>query len=184
MAPDRIMKGKQPRYLRQPGRFDPVRIRTEASPFGRHIRLLLKPGETLYNAIVKPLADIEVRDASMTILGGWFQNLFYCVAPPDPEGHTVIAYSVPRCAGLTYMVFGNATLGRAMEGAPLVHCHAVVKTENNEVTGGHIVTDKSIVGPKPISVLVTSLEGFELHQAFDEETGIPLFEPVGVESHE
>jgi hypothetical protein len=31
---------------------------------------------------------------------------------------------------------------------------------------------------------VTSLEGLELCQALDEETGIPLFQPVEASSHE
>ncbi len=184
MAPDTVMKGKQPRYLRQPGRFNPVRIKSVASPFGRHIRLLLQPGLSLYDAIVKPLASLNIRDASTTILGGAFENLDYCVAIPDPAKRTVIAYSNPRHAGHAYMVFGNATLGRSIEGKPLVHCHAVVRTEYGEVMGGHVVTESAIVGPKPISVLVTSLEGLELCQALDEETGIPLFQPVEASSHE
>lgn len=184
MAPDSVMKGKQPRYLRQPGRFNPVRIQSVGSPFGRHVRLLLKPGESLYDAVVKPLAALEIRDASTTILGGAFEDLSYCVAIPDPAKRTVITYSKPRHAGRAYMIFGNATLGRSIEGKPLVHCHAVVRTERGEVMGGHIVTESAIVGPKPISVLVTSLEGLELRQAFDDETGIPLFQPVEAGSHE
>jgi predicted DNA-binding protein with PD1-like motif len=178
MAVEKVLKGKQPRFLRHPGRFNPVRIKSMASPYGRHVWLLLKPGETLYDAIVEPLGALKIRDASTTILGGWFKELYYCVAPPDPERRTVIAYSEPRYAGLTYMVFGNATLGRSINGTPLVHCHAVVKTESGEVMGGHIVTDKTLVGQKPISVLVTSLEGLELHQTLDEETCVPLFQPV------
>lgn len=184
MAPDSVMKGKQPRYLRQPGRFNPVRIKSVASPFGRHVRLLLKPGETLYNAVVKSLATLDIRDASMTILGGYFENIFYCVAIPDPEKRTVITYSKPIPAGQAYMVFGNATLGRSIEGNPLVHCHAVVRTERGDVMGGHIVTESAIIGAKPIPVLVTSLEGLELQQALDEETGIPLFQPMEAVAHE
>jgi predicted DNA-binding protein with PD1-like motif len=82
------------------------------------------------------------------------------------------------------MVFGNATLGRSIEGKPLVHCHAVVRTESGEVMGGHILTERAVVGSKPISVLVTSLEGFELRQAYDEETRIPLLQPVEADKHE
>jgi predicted DNA-binding protein with PD1-like motif len=185
MAPDSHLMVKQPRYLRQPGRFNPVRIQSVASPFGRHIRLLLKPGESLYDAVVKPLDALNIRDASTTILGGIFEQLHYCVAIPDPDKRTVIAYSKPRFAGWgVYMVFGNATLGRSIEGKPLVHCHAVVRTETGEVKGGHIITESAIVGPRPISVLVTSLEGLELCQALDEETGIPLFQPVEARRHE
>lgn len=183
MTPDSIMKRKQPRYLRQPGPFNPVRIKAGASPYGRHIRLSLKPGETLYNAIVRPLSELNVRAASMTILGGIFETLDYCVAPPDPKGLTVIAYSEPRHAGRSYMVFGNATLGTSIEKTPLVHCHAAIRTEKGDVMGGHIVTEHTVVGNKTISVLVTSLEGLELRQAYDEETGIPLLQPVEVDSH-
>jgi predicted DNA-binding protein with PD1-like motif len=177
------MNVKQPRFLRQPGRFNPVRITTVASRYGRHVRLLLKPGETLFDAIVGPLSELDIHSASTTILGGVFDDLYYCVAPPDPEGRTVIAYSKPRHAGRSYMIFGNATLGISSEGKPLVHCHAAVRTENGDVMGGHIVTDQTIVGNRPSSVLVTSLEGFELHQAYDEETGISLLQPVEVMSH-
>lgn len=184
MAPDSVMKGKQPRYLRQPGRFNPVRIKSVASPFGRHIRLLLEPGKSMYDAIVQPLAALGIHDASTTILGGAFADIYYCVAVPDPDKRTVIVYSKPRHAGRAFMIFGNATLGRSIEGKPLVHCHAVVRTESGEVMGGHIVIETAIVGPKPIPVLVTSLEGIELRQAFDEETCIPLFQPMEAGSHE
>lgn len=183
MAPE-TNKPKQPRFLRQPGRFNPVRIKSVSSPYGRHVRLILNPGETLFDAIVNHLSELDIHDASTTILGGTFEDLYYCVAPPDPEGRTVIAYSKPIHAGRAYMVFGNATLGRSIEGKPLVHCHAVIRTECGEVLGGHIITEKAIVGSKPSSVLVTSLEGFELQQAFDEETGISLLQPVEVAKHD
>jgi predicted DNA-binding protein with PD1-like motif len=184
MTPENSIKGKQPRFLRHPGRFNPVRIKTVLSPYGRHVRLSLKPGVTLFEAIVNPLAELDIRDASTTILGGTFNDLYYCVAPPDPEGRTVIAYSKPKFAGRCYMVFGNATLGRSSEGKPLVHCHAVIRAESGDVLGGHIVTEQTIVGSKPSSVLVTSLEGFELRQAYDEETRTSLLQPVEVERHE
>lgn len=178
------LMGIKPRFLRHPGQFNPVRIKTLSSPYGRHVRLSLKPGESLFDAMVKPLSELNMRAVSTTILGGTFDKLYYCVAPPDPKGCTLIAYSKPRFAGRTYMIFGNATLGRSTEGKPLVHCHAVLRTESGEIMGGHVVTEESIVGSKAISVLVTSLEGFELRQAFDEETGMHLFQPEEVDTHD
>ena len=184
MAPGIHAKGVQPRFLRQPGRFNPVRINTVASPYARHVRLRLEPGKTLFDAIVGQLAGLNIHDASTTVLCGEFDDLYYCVAPPDPEGKTVIAYSKPIHAGRSYMVFGNATLGRSTEGKPLVHCHAAIRTESGEVFGGHIVTEMTIVGKQSSSVLVTSLEGLELRQAFDEETRISLLQPVEVAHHD
>ncbi len=177
------MTTKRPRLLRHPGPFNPVRIKAGSATYGIHIRLSLKPGETLFDAMVKPLAERNIRDASTTILRGAFEKMYYCVAPPDPEKRAVIAYSKPIDAGRAYMIFGNATLGRTVEGEPLVHCHAVIRTERGEVKGGHIITEQSIVGSKPISVLVTSIVGIELRQAYDEETHVSLLQPYGEESH-
>jgi predicted DNA-binding protein with PD1-like motif len=144
---------------------------------GRHLRLLLMPGMSLFDALVQPLAAAGVRNASTTILGGLFDELQYCVAPPDPLRRAVVAYTRPIHAGRAYMVFGNATIGKDVQGDPLVHCHAAIRTEAGEMKGGHIITQSCVIGPMPISVLVTSLDGFELRVAFDPETNVPLLQP-------
>lgn len=166
-----------PRTLVHPGRFNPVRIHSLHAPSARHVRLALRPGLTLYEALVQPLAAIGIHNASTTILGGYCEQMQYCVAPPDPTGRAVIAYSAPIDAGAAYIVFGNATLGRSMTGDPLVHCHAAIRTASGAVKGGHILTERCIIGPVPIPVLVTALDGFELRQAYDPETNIPLLQP-------
>ncbi|WP_410004276.1 PPC domain-containing DNA-binding protein [Bartonella sp. HY328] len=143
----------------------------------RHIRLSLQPEKSLYQGLVEPLAQLGIKSVSTTILGGYFLKLDYCVAPPDPSKQAVIAYTKPIHAGEAYMVFGNATLGFGLDDKPLVHCHASLRTQSGDVKGGHILTETSIVGPFPISVLVTSFEGFELRQAFDPETNIALLQP-------
>lgn len=167
----------RPRTMIHPGRFNPVRIQSLRSASGRHVRLALLPGVSLFDGLVKPLAERGITSASTTILGGYFDNLDYCVAPPDPKGEAVIAYTKPIPAGRSYMIFGNATLGVSMKGAPLVHCHAAIRTEAGEVKGGHILTDACIVGAAPIPVLVVSLDEFELRQDYDPETNIPLLQP-------
>ena len=167
----------RPRTIVHPGRFNPVRISSMHSRSARHFRLLLAPGETLHDAIVAPLAALAVKSASMTILGGSFTMLEYCVARPDASHHTVIAYSPPIEAGPSMMIFGNATLGRSLAGTPLVHCHAAFRTMAGPVKGGHILTGSSVIGHDPIAVLVTSLDEFDLQQAFDPETEIPLLQP-------
>ncbi|MGE4371998.1 MAG: PPC domain-containing DNA-binding protein [Xanthobacter sp.] len=174
----------RPRTLIHPGGYNPVRIHSLHSQTARHIRLSLKPGLSLFEALVQPLAENGIRHASTTILGGMFSTLDYCVAPPDPTKKAVIAYTKPIYAGRTYMVFGNATVGVSMSGKPLVHCHAAIRTESGEVKGGHILTESSIIGETPISILVTSLDSFELRQSFDPETNIPLLQPCKAEAHD
>lgn len=165
------------RTLQHPGQYDPIRIKSEHSREARHFRLSLEPGRTLYDALVVPLSELDAATASTTVLGGWFSTLQYCVAPPDPRKEAIIRYSAPIDAGESYMVFGNATLGTNMEGAPMVHCHAALKRSDGAVMGGHIIPEETIVGDVPISVLVTAMDDFSLRQALDPETCIPLFQP-------
>lgn len=172
------------RTLMHPGPFNPIRINSMHAARARHIRLLLEPGLSLFDALVKPLAAMGIHSASTTLLGGWFERLQYCVAPPDPTKQALIAYSAPLDAGKAYMIFGNATLGKGLNGEPLVHCHAALQTEQGRLSGGHIVSQHSIVGGHPVPVLVTTLDGFELRVAFDPETNIPLMQPHEEEHHD
>jgi len=166
------------RTLIHPGPFNPVRIQTRHARRARHFRLLLCPGENLFDALIRPLAAHGVMSASTTILGGSFACLEYCTAPPDPSRQAVIRYTRPVESGKTWMVFGNATIGKDTTGEPLVHCHAAIRTQSGELKGGHIITQTSVVGVAPIPVLVTALDGFELRVAFDPETNIPLIQPL------
>lgn len=166
------------RMLRHPGVHNPVRIESRRCAAPRHARLTLAPGARLHDAIVKPLAAAGVRSASMTILGGAFARLLYCVAPPDPEGASVVRYSDPIDAGASRMIFGNATLGFCAAGEPLVHCHATLIRADGAARGGHILTDQAIIGAAPITALVTAFEAFELHQRYDPETRMSLLQPV------
>jgi predicted DNA-binding protein with PD1-like motif len=170
----------RPRTMVHPGAFNPVRIHSKRAPSARHVRLALMPGQSLYDALIRPLAKLGIRNASTTILGGYFDDLEYCVAPPDPSGQAVVGYSTPIRAGRTFMVFGNATIGKNAKGKPIVHCHACFRIGDGATKGGHVLADSAIVGPDPIPVLVTSLDGFELRVTFDPETNIPLLQPQEV----
>jgi len=174
----------RPRTLIHPGPFNPVRISTLHAPRGRHLRLTLSPGLSLFDALVKPLHAAGIQSASTTLLGGYFSSLFYCVAPPDPSGQAVIAYTEPIDAGAGCMIFGNATMGWTAKSEAIVHCHAAIQTAAGDIKGGHILTSMSIIGPQPITVLVTSLDGFELRVAYDSETNISLLQPQQKAHHE
>lgn len=165
------------RTLIHPGPFNPVRINSQRATQARHFRLLLASGVSLFEGLVKPLAEAGVHNASTTILGGEFSKLSYCVAPPDPLKNAVIAYTEPIHAGRAYMIFGNATIGFGNNNMPIVHCHAAVRTQTGQLRGGHMITEKCIVGANPISVLITAFDDFELRVSFDPETNISLLQP-------
>jgi hypothetical protein len=144
---------------------------------------MLQPGLSLFDALIAPLQAMGIRNASTTLLGGIFNRLYYCLAPPDPSGKSVVAYTAPIDGGQAFMIFGNATLGKSAQGTPLVHCHAAIRTAAGLVKGGHILASQSIVGPAPIAVLVTSLDDFELRVCYDPETNLSLLQPQQEGAH-
>jgi predicted DNA-binding protein with PD1-like motif len=178
MAPSRIPAPPHARTLVHPGPCNPMRIVSRHAERARHFRLRLEPGRTLFDAIVRPLAASGVHNASITLLGGVFDRLQYCTAPPDPARLSVIAYTAPIDGGRAWMVFGNATIGQARDGRPLVHCHATMRTQAGTLKGGHVVPQATVVGSAPIAALVTALDGFALRAAFDPETNIDLLQPM------
>lgn len=172
-----------PRTLVHPGPLNPDRITSMHSARARHVRLSLPPGLSLYDALVAPLARAGMENASTTLLGGDLESVAYCVAPPDPSGTAVAAYTTPLHAKNAYLVFGNATLGKDASGEAVVHCHAAIRTANGEVRGGHILPHHCIIGSQPITALVTSLDGFELRVTYDAETNLSFFLPTGERVH-
>lgn len=170
-------QASRPRTIVHPGAFNPVRIQSKNSVAARHVRLSLAPGQSLFDGLVRPLAEMNIHSASTTILGGYLDNLEYCIVQPDPAGKVVGIYTPPVLAGRSYIIFGNATLGKNQAGEPVVHCHAAIRGQDGLTRGGHLLTKACIVGPEPISVFVTSLDGIELRVAFDAETSMPLLQP-------
>lgn len=168
------------RTLRHPGRLRLERFRPLSGERGSHLRLTLASGSILFDALVGALSAAGLRGASMTILGGRFSEMFYCVAPPDPTGAAVIAYGPPIAIGPAYLVFGNATMGTSIAGKPLVHCHGTIRSADGSVRGGHILTERCVVD-SPVTVLATAFEGLALRQQYDPETNISLLQPAAPE---
>lgn len=175
--PDHLSGLPRPRTLVHPGTYGAVRIEHMQADRGRHFRLSLPPGRSLYDSIVEALASVDVHNASMTLLDGDLESLSFCLARPDVSGGVVAAYSAPEVVQSARFIFGNATLGKSPAGSPVIHCHAVFRTAQGDVRGGHLLTDKAIVGATPVKVVATALDGFDLRISFDEETRMPLLRP-------
>lgn len=178
IAEEQHLAAKRRRTLIHPGKYNPLRIHIKHSASSKHIRLTLPPHANFQEAIVTPLLQKGIENASINVLGGFFKSVCYCVAPRDPLKNAVIAYSDPIDAGAAYMVAGNATLGKSAKGDPLIHCHASICDQGNRPKGGHIIVDRCVIGQFPIFAYVTPLKEINVVQKLDAETNIPIFQPA------
>lgn len=172
------------RTVVHPGPLNSVRIAAMSDTRGRHLRLTLPSGRSIHESLVKSLTEEGVTSASMTLLDGDLETLVFCLAQPDPSGQRVAMYGQPHSERNARFIFGNATLGKATDGSPSVHCHAAFRTESGTVRGGHILTDRTVVGRRGIAVVVTTLDSFELRIGYDDETRMPLMRPRACEPNQ
>lgn len=173
----------RPSTIVHPGPCGAVRIDHMQAARGRHVRLCLPQGCSLHDAIVEGLSSVDVRNASMTLLDGDLEQLSFCLARPDPTGKRVAVYGAPEVIRSARFIFGNATLGKSPTGAPVIHCHAVFRTADGAIRGGHLLTEQTIVGASPVKVVATAIDGFDLRIGFDEETRMPLLRPRAEDRH-
>lgn len=167
----------RPRSMAHPGPVAPVRLAHVATRGQRQWSLVLAPGQVLLTALTTALAAQGVKAAALALLGGELQSVAYCLPIPDPEGQVIATYGTPLVLQNACLLRGSATLGQAADGAPVVHCHATFADAQGTVRGGHVLTDRTMVGNRPVSVLVTALDGMDLRLGFDPETRLHMLKP-------
>ena len=86
--PERLPGLPRPRTIIHPGPVGAVRIEHRRAERGRHFRLSLPQGRSLYEALVEALTSVLVQNASMTLLDGDLDALSFCLALPDDNAHS------------------------------------------------------------------------------------------------
>ncbi len=124
-----------------------------------------------------PLQREKIGTAIINLLGGPMQMIEYCMPADDASGHTVATYGEPGRERNGYFLGGTATLGLAVDGLPFIHCHGSFVTEAGDVRGGHIVTERTIVGATPVTAFARTIDSFIVQLSDDTETNHRVFHP-------
>ena len=169
-----------PRTLVHPGPRADVRLAHVAAHGGRQIRLSLTTGTCLHDGLTRALAAAGVQAAAMALIGGDLAEVAYCLPIPDPKGQVIATYGEPHVLRGASLLRGSATLGQDDQGAPVIHCHASFCDADGGVRGGHVLTQRTVVGERPVTVLVSVLDGVALRLGFDAETRLNMLKPHAV----
>ena len=168
----------RPRTIAHPGPVAPVRLEPVAARGQRQWRLGLASGQVLLPALTAALAAQGVQAAAMAMLGGELKTVAYCLPIPDPEGQVIATYGDPLVLHNAALLRASATLGQTADRAPVIHCHATFADAQGTVRGGHVLPDRTVVGRRPVTVLVTALDGVDLRLGFDPETRLHMLRPT------
>lgn len=162
--------------LKQPGPVAPERIVAVPATVTSHA-LTLEPGRTLLVAIHEAASRLGVRGATVTLEGGAFAALPYVIPASSPDADHVAYFSAERTAPAGSRLT-DAACTYGFEGpAPIVHCHAVWTEPDGTVRGGHIVTERAVIG-EPIVARLFAVGGAGFERAPDPETNFTLLGPV------
>lgn len=170
------------RLLVHPGPVTPERRESRADEDSRAVRFALHPGESLADGLARGVAAYGGHCAAFTLHGGTFARLDYCIAAPNPEGPQVARYSPPIPAGPVAVLGGGGALGIALDGSPLVHCHALLSDADGAVFGGHLLPAVSIAGEDPPIIHARAYSHVEVRQRPDPETAMSIFHPAPASS--
>lgn len=167
------------RLLKHPGPVAAQRWDSMACPRARAFRFSLLPGRSLYDGIVNAMTAAGVSAAALTLTGGVFARVDYCLAAPRIGKPQVAGYTDPeRMGGPIGLIGASATLGLDVNGRPMVHCHALLADPQGRLFGGHIIPGDSIVGAPPPVVFARAFEGAAIRQRYDAETVMSIFHPA------
>lgn len=168
----------RPRTMVHPGPMAPLRLEHVAARGQRQWRLTLAPGQVLLPALTGALASLNVKAAAMALFGGDLDSVAYCLPIPDPEGQLIATYGAPLVLRHALLLRASATLGQSADGVPVVHCHASFSDAEGGLRGGHVLLDRTVVGRRPVTALVTALDGVDLRLGFDPETRLQMLRPL------
>lgn len=170
-----------PRTLVHPGPRADLRLSHVAAHGGRQIRLSLTAGNCLHEGLTRALGAAGVQAAAMALMGGDLAEVAYCLPVPDPAGQLMATYGEPIVLQGVSLLRGSATLGQDEQGAPVIHCHASFADAQGRVRGGHVLTPRTVVGQRPVTVLVSVLDGVALRLGFDDETRLHMLKPHAIQ---
>lgn len=171
----------RPRTLVHPGPRADLRLSHVAAHGGRQIRLSLTAGNCLHEGLTRALGAAGVQAAAMALMGGDLAEVAYCLPVPDPAGQLMATYGEPIVLQGASLLRGSATLGQDEQGAPVIHCHASFADAQGRVRGGHVLTPRTVVGQRPVTVLVSVLDGVALRLGFDDETRLHMLKPHAIQ---
>ncbi|GGF81002.1 hypothetical protein GCM10007301_46390 [Azorhizobium oxalatiphilum] len=167
------------RLLKHPGPVAARRWDSLSCEKARAFRFSLIPGRSLFDGIFNAMKAANVSAAALTLTGGTFSRVDYCLAAPRPGKPQVAGYTDPeRMGGPIGLIGASATLGLDVKGRPMVHCHALLSKPDGELFGGHIMPGESIVGAVPPVVFARAFAGEAIRQRYDPETIMSLFHPA------
>ncbi len=166
------------RSLRQPGPAHPSRIDCfRGEPHA--LRILLKPGLTLNEAITVPMVEAGFQCGTVTFKGTALNPFRYVMPGPSEDASHVAYFTAPRApSGTTIIEQGNATFGWA-DGKPFIHCHAVWIEPDGSRRGGHILPRETMVA-EPGEALGLGFTNIRIDATPDPETNFTLFQPSGI----
>ena len=160
-----------------PGPPAPVRVEHAQAQATRSLRLVLYSGQTLHEALMAALVPLRVRSAALSISGGLFDELAFCLPIRDPRGEVVCTYGDPIPVRGVRLLAGSVSFALGDDDRPFIHCHASFCGSDGRLQGGHVLPERARIGADPIVARATVLEGVALRMQFDPETRLNIIRP-------
>jgi predicted DNA-binding protein with PD1-like motif len=130
--------------------------------------LVLKPGENLFEGILRCADAANLKSASISGLGG------LCEISLAYYNLETKQYQIKLFSQMHELISMNGNIA-TFEGKRFLHIHAAVSDENYAVLGGHLMS--ATVNPSA-EISITPLTA-DIERKYDEVTGLKVMCPIG-----
>jgi hypothetical protein len=165
------------RRFTHPGTPTLPRLISVETPTTRDVLLRLAPGCNVGQVLSRYVDTQNIWSGCGRVLSGGTRRLQYHVIIQAEKGNKPYVYGGPITIDMpATWVAATLTIGRSVDGAPLLHCHGGFAV-GNESLGGHFALNDTIVGDEGMTVALTIFDGVDMVVTDDSETNYAILSP-------
>jgi predicted DNA-binding protein with PD1-like motif len=163
------------RQIQHPGPVETPRVNAEPVAL-RRLDLLLRPGQTLLDALVASL-PAGTRSAVLQLAGGALSPFAYVMPALSKTAEHAVFFSDRFDAdGPVQLIDACVTFGQR-DGAPWLHCHARWTAADGRPHCGHVLPEQAVLSA-PVAASAWLVDGAAFEVVPDAETRFTLFKPL------
>lgn len=165
------------RLYKHPGKATSDRlsfVRVDAAPA---YRLHVAHGEDLFGTIHDYLDRVGAKACAFVLRGGETVDPIILTGGPGKDGFPMGFLGPHAIAGTRHILAGAGTTGLDADDSHFSHCHAVLQSTDGHLTGGHLMSGKTIAGAAGIAVDIFVIGRGHFVRREEAETLFHIFHP-------
>ncbi len=136
------------------------------------------PGKSIWQGVSGAFNEQRIHSAHLDLMGATLESAVFYTGYPDPAGRWIAQYGAPNHLAGSMLISAMGIFGIDREDKPMLHCHGCLVADRGQLLGGHLDTDKCIVGHSGLRIYVSASDDIGFAAKLDATSGMFVFHPT------